>query len=122
MKWFRAVLISALIWVIIFVELSITMIGFKLSETNVWIVHYLLLIPIVILGGHLYYGKNDKTNGFLLGLFMLAIGIILDLIITVPLFIIPSGGNYGTYFSSIYMLAGFVEMVILFGFYGWLKR
>lgn len=122
MKLLRGVLLGALIWVIIFIEISITMIGLKLPNLTSWIIHYVVLIPMILLVASLYYKKRDKVNGFLLGIIFLIVGIVLDMIVTVPLFIIPQGGNYMTYYSNIYMLIGFVETVVLAGVYDTLIR
>lgn len=122
MKWVRGLLVAVLIWVLIFIEISIAMIGLKLSSNSTWIVHYIFLIPIVFFCTGLYYRKKDKTKGFFLGLYFLVIGIMLDILVTVPMFIIPQGGNYITYFSNLYMLAGFVESVVLVTVYDIIRR
>ncbi len=122
MKTLRAVLSGALIWVLIFVEISITMIGFKLPELWTWIAHYILLIPIVFFCAWLYYESGDRANGLILGLLFLAVGIILDLIVTVPLFIMLQGSSYATYFSNLYMIAGFIESVVLVGIYDKMRK
>ncbi|MEI6058669.1 MAG: DUF5367 family protein [archaeon] len=122
MKWLRGLLIAALIWLLIFIEISVTMIGLKLTNQTSWIIHYIFLVPIVFFCTGLYYRTKDKTKGFFLGLYFLAVGIILDMIVTVPMFIIPQGGNYMTYFSNLYMLAGFVESVILVSVYDVIRR
>ena len=65
----------------------------------------------------LYYKSKDKVNGFLLGVFIVVVGIVLDMIITVPLFIIPADGSYATYFSGIYLILGLIEGVLVVGAY-----
>lgn len=122
MKTLRAILLGALVWLFIFVEISITMIGLKLTQLVVWAIHYIVLIPIGIFCVWLYYKSGDKLNGFALGLVMLITGIVLDLIVTVPLFILPQGGGYSTYFSNYYMLAGFVELILIAGIYGAMRK
>lgn len=122
MKRLRALSIGVLVWVLIFIEISITMIGLKLSETAVWVAHYFVLIPIAILCSWLYYKNKDSINGFVLGIVFLIVGIVLDMIVTVPLFIIPQGGGYGTYFSNMFMLSGFLELIVLVGIYDLLRR
>ena len=59
------------------------------------------LIPAVLLGAHIYYRKGYKTNGFKLGAAMFMVTICLDAMITVPLFIMPYGGNYITFFTDV---------------------
>ena len=122
MKALRAILVGVLLWILIFIEISITMIGLKLSDLAVWIIHYILLIPFAILCAWIYYKKKNKLNGFLFGISILIVGIILDLIITVPLFIITQGGSYTDYLSNIYLLIGFVELIIITGIYSLLRK
>lgn len=117
MRLLRAIGLGALFWLIIFVEISITMIGLKLDNLTTYIIHYIVMIPLAILIAWLYYKSKDKINGFLLGLIIVIVGIILDMIITIPLFVIPAGGNYLSYFSELYLIAGLIEGIIIVGIY-----
>ena len=58
------------------------------------------LIPSAALGAHIYYKKGYKTNGFVLGSSMFLVALILDALITVPIFIMPQGGNHITFFTD----------------------
>ena len=58
----------------------------------------LIIIPAATLGAYIYYRRGHQTNGFLLGVTMFLIAGILDALITVPLFIIPNGGDYASFF------------------------
>jgi hypothetical protein len=58
------------------------------------------LIPATILGARFYYGKGLCTNGFLLGIYMFFITMVLDASITVPVFIFPAGGNHLSFFGD----------------------
>ena len=58
------------------------------------------LIPGAVLGAYNYYRKGNKANGFVLGSFMFLVAIFLDALITVPILIIPYGGNYITFFTD----------------------
>ena len=60
----------------------------------------IVLIPAAMLGAHIYYRKGHQTNGFVLGVVMFLIAIILDAIITVPYLIIPLGGSYTSFFGD----------------------
>jgi hypothetical protein len=127
MRFKRAISVGILFWMLIFVEISITMIGLKLSNSLSHIVHYVLLIPIALLCTWLYYMNHkskikDRTNGLLLGLFFVIIGIILDIIITVPIFIMPQGGTYASYFSGIYLIVGFIETILIVGIYNAMRN
>ena len=77
----------------------------------------LALIPSVILGTKFYYKKGAYTNGFKLGVFMFFITICLDAIITVPVFIIPAGGDHLAFFSDPgFWFIGF-EYILVVGLY-----
>ena len=58
------------------------------------------IIPAAILGARYYYRKGHETNGFILGAAMFFIVIILDALITVPLFVIPAGGDHLSFFTD----------------------
>lgn len=79
------------------------------------------IVPAALLGAHLYYGKGFQTNGFLLGVFLFLITMLLDALITVPLFVIPNGGNHLTFFSDpgFWLIAG--EYIIAVASYWWFK-
>jgi len=46
MNILRAAGIGALFWLIIFVEISITMIGLKFPDWMTYLVHYVVMIPL----------------------------------------------------------------------------
>jgi hypothetical protein len=123
MKLLRGILIGALLWVLIFVEWSIIIFTPILKDLGnyQYIVHYLILIPIVIFGANYYYKSKDKVNGFLLGAVMLITGMILDAIVTVPLFTIPQGTVHMEFFLAPLMLAGYIEFLLITGLY-WVKK
>ncbi|GAB5408324.1 MAG: hypothetical protein BalsKO_06890 [Balneolaceae bacterium] len=58
------------------------------------------LIPSAMVGANFYYRKATAYNGWLLGMVMFGFTILLDAAITVPVFIIPEGGNHITFFSD----------------------
>jgi hypothetical protein len=122
-KTLRAILSGAITWILIFVlwTAMIFIPVLKDSEILQYVIHYVVLIPIVILGSSYYYKSNDKTNGAILGLVMLATGLILDAIITVPFFTKPQGTGYAEFFINPLIWVGFVEFVIITYFY-WAKK
>lgn len=78
----------------------------------------LVLIPATALGARFYYKKDYQTNGLVLGTFMFGLAILLDACITVPVFILPEGGNYITFFGDpVFWLIG-VEYISLIALYG----
>lgn len=126
MNFKRAALFGALLWVLIFFEVSILMFGFKLQTgTTYYIIHYILLAILTIICAALYFkAKVEKgfAPSFLASIIFLITGIILDSIITIPLFIIPGGGSYSSFFLNTYMLLGFLETLILVTLVGMLKK
>ena len=60
----------------------------------------IVLIPAATLGAHIYYRKGHKTNGFVLGVSMFLVAMVLDALITVPFLIMPYGGTYLSFFSD----------------------
>ncbi|MBS3078691.1 DUF5367 family protein [Candidatus Pacearchaeota archaeon] len=90
MKLFRAIGIGALLWVLIFFEVSILMFGFGLNAPNpvYYCLHFLFASLFVIVFSLFYFYKKKVKKGFLQGLLLGVIfavtGIILDAIITVP--------------------------------------
>lgn len=60
----------------------------------------LVLLPATLLGVHIYYRRGHSTNGFKLGATMFFVTVILDACITVPVFIMPYGGNHITFFTD----------------------
>lgn len=61
----------------------------------------LVLIPSAMLGTHIYYRKGHKTHGFALGVSMFLVTVVFDALITVPIFIMPYGGDHLSFFSDL---------------------
>jgi hypothetical protein len=119
MRFGKAVLLGILFWIFIFVEISVTKIGLGLSQLAVLIINYILIVPFSIIIASMYYKSRDRLNGFVLGLIVVVTGIILDAVITVPMFV---NGDYEGYFLSAAMLVGFFEAIVVFGVYDVLRR
>ncbi len=89
MKFWRAVLTGALIWVLVFFEVCILMFGFKLNPLSslYYIIHYLALAIFVLLASLIYFRKAKAgfLNGLWLWIIFVLVGIVLDSIITIPL-------------------------------------
>ncbi|MBI2970845.1 MAG: hypothetical protein HYY37_00325 [Candidatus Aenigmarchaeota archaeon] len=87
-----AALKGAMLWALVFFEVSILMFGFgvQVPSTLYYIVHLPLLAAFTAFAAHLYFRKEKRAgakNGFMLGLLFLLVGIVLDALITVPLFV-----------------------------------
>ena len=109
MRFWRAVLLGILLWVLIFFEISILMFGFDLQAPDYYLFHYIILIFLVLLCSYVYFRRvlGGIRQGVLLGLIFTIVGVILDLIITIPLFTGFSG------FFNIYILVGYLEGLVL---------
>jgi hypothetical protein len=128
MKLVKAIGLGVVLWVLIFFEVSILMFGFKLSppSANYYTIHYLFLAIISIILGFIYFSGKKVKGGFfrglLIGVIFIIIGIILDAILTVPLFIIPQGGSYHSFLNDYYMLFGYLIVIILLAVVGLVKK
>ncbi|NER17791.1 DUF5367 family protein [Spongiivirga citrea] len=75
------------------------------------------IIPSACIGAYLYYQKGHKTNGFILGVAMFLVAMMLDALITVPFLIIPSGSDYISFFTDLgfWLIAlEYVSVVVLY--------
>jgi hypothetical protein len=124
MKIRRALWVGILLWILIFVEWSILIFlpVIKDSLTSQWAIHYVMIVVWALLGAHLYYKSKDKTSGFAVGAIFLLVGVILDMIITMPLFIIPQGRTYLDFFLDWQMWIGYIELIAVVGFYKIFKK
>lgn len=98
----RAIIATSIVWVL-GVSAYILSHFVKIMdnpELQANVVLTLALIPSAILGTKFYYKNGAHTNGFKLGIFMFLITIGLDALITVPVFIIPAGGDHLSFFSD----------------------
>ena len=92
MRLLRAIGFGALLWILIFFEVSILMFGLGLNAPDpvYYCLHFLFasLFTIVLSLAYFYKLKVKKgfLQGLLLGVIFVITGIILDSIITVPLF------------------------------------
>lgn len=111
----RAILFGIVLWVLVFFEISILMFGFKLTETTLFLIHYILLIPLVILTSRFYFKKSKRnvSEGFSLGIIFVLTGLVLDAIITVPLFV----KDY-SFFLDINLLIGLIEIIVITTLFG----
>ncbi len=82
---------GVILWVAIFVLVSILMFTPALQgQETLQLILQLLIMPfLVVFCAYMYFnsGRNTAKEGFLLGIWFLILGTILDLIITVPLFV-----------------------------------
>ena len=117
MNFKRSILFGGLLWILVFVWWSIMMFvpGLKDMQTLQYIIHYILLIIAASLITGSYYKSKEKINGFVLGLIFLVVGIVLDAIITVPLFTSAQGTGHMEFFFAPLMLLGYLILVVTVG-------
>ena len=98
----RALLAAVLVWILgVGVYISSYFFHFlEDAELQANIMLTLAVIPGALLGAFIYYKSGQKTHGLKLGGFMFATAMILDAIITVPLFILPLGGTHLSFFTD----------------------
>lgn len=116
----RAFLTGTMVWVAIFSVFTILSFIPSLhdAETLQTIIVYLFLIPILYYGLTFYYKKGKTNNGFQLGLIIIVTCLILDALITLPLVIIPHGGDYMSFFTSpLLLIMGLEILAITFLFW-----
>lgn len=121
MKILRGIWTGALLWVLIFFEVSILMFGFKLTGTLYYVVHYILLAFLIIIVSLIYFRARRINAGIKQGLFLgiiyIIVGAILDSVITIPLFM---NFNYSFLIQS-EMLFSWLETLVLCFIVGGLK-
>jgi hypothetical protein len=115
----RAIGFGVLLWIFIFVMWSIIIfLPYLKDHVNLQhIVWYVVEIPLVLLLAKWYF-KQRKPNikeGFLLGVVALLVGVVLDVAITVPLFV----KSYSQFYGSWMLYVGFVELLVLTTLAGW---
>ncbi len=121
MKAKLAVLCGALIWVLIFFEVSILMFGFKLQPgLTYYTIHYILAAIITGSMSWFYFSRKKVEaglqEGFLVGLVFVIIGMVLDAVITVPLFV----KSYAFFDKMLFI--GLIEGIIVTGIVGKIKE
>ncbi|MDD5651105.1 MAG: hypothetical protein PHF86_11930 [Candidatus Nanoarchaeia archaeon] len=121
MKILKTILFGALLWGLIFFEVSILMFGFGLKTgLTYYIIHYLLSIILIGITTIIYIGK-EKLNfkkGILVGIIFAITGVILDSVITVPLFV----KNYNLMFGNLMMWVGILFGILTVGIVSAIKN
>jgi len=117
MRWKVSVLLGILLYVLIFVEISVLMFVPALQNKPAMqtIIHLIILPFLVLICGYIYFRgkKGTLKEGLLFGIALLAVGTILDWIITIPLFIMPKGQAFFDFYKTWSIWAGFAEVLAL---------
>ncbi len=118
MNYKRAIGFGILLWVFIFVIYSILIFIPALKEQKLTqnIIFWVLNVPLTLSLAKWYFIKDvpNIKKGLYLGLIGLAVGTILDLIITVPFFI----KSYTAFYSEWMLYFGYIETLLLCIFAG----
>ena len=102
MKTLRAALLGVGIWffAVVFYALSFQFQLLENPEQQANTVLFIVVMPLVWLGSHIYYKKEQTTHGYKVGQVFLITAAVLDAVITVPLFIMPQGGSHLEFFTA----------------------
>ncbi|MCK0107887.1 DUF5367 domain-containing protein [Flavobacteriaceae bacterium S0825] len=103
MKAKRAILIGVAIWIIaiLFYSTSYYVPILENPNSQANIVLFVVVMPLVWLGCSYYYKRENTIHGFKVGQTMLLTAVALDALITVPVFVVPNGGNHYSFFTSL---------------------
>jgi len=122
MKTFRAVIIGVIIWIFGVAAFSLSFYVSILEnlELQANLALFIVVIPLVWFGAQQYYKKDNKTHGMWVGITFFGVAAILDALITVPLLVVPQGGNHYIFFSDpgFWLIGGvFITTAILYAHY-----
>ena len=113
MNYKRALVTGVMLWMIIFVTVSVLMfLPFLLDKTLIqFAIFWVLLIPAVLLLNKWYFRADPPSlkKGLMLGVILLAVLIALDAVITVPLFV----KSYSVFFGDWMMCVEYAEILLL---------
>jgi len=113
MNFKRALGYGVLLWVIIFVIISIVMFlpWFKDHSLRIQLAWWILEIPVILVWTKMYFKTSPPTwkKALSLGVVALVVGTVLDMVFTVPLFV----KSYTIYFGSWTLYVGYLELLLL---------
>ncbi|MFA4830671.1 MAG: hypothetical protein WC862_03605 [Patescibacteria group bacterium] len=123
----RALGFGVLLWVFIFVIWSVIMFVPVLKGRLAvqYVIELAVMIPLVLLLAKWYFKQDPPSvkKGLLLGILSLFVMAVLDLTITLPLFVGPQAGGYTAglkqFYGSWQMWVSFAWFLILCVFAGW---
>ena len=114
-----SVLFAMLVWTlgVSFYLLSFYVPVLENPELQSNIVLAATIIPSACIGTYLFY-RNSYIRPAALALTFVIVATILDVLVTVPVFMIPNGGSYSTFFGDpmFYIIA--VELYFVVVYYG----
>ena len=118
-KILYSVVCGVLIWIlsVSFYLLSYYVPILENPELQSNIVLVIAIIPSTCLGTYLFYKKKYKRPSSLALTFIIVVTV-LDTLITVPLFIIPNGGSYSSFFGDPMFYTIVVEFYFIVMYFG----
>lgn len=101
MKFFRAIVIALIIWIL---GVSVFSLSFFVSilenaQLQANLILVFSVVPLVWFGSKLYFLTGTKVKGLWLGLAFFSIAALLDAFITVPFLVVPNGGSYLEFYT-----------------------
>jgi hypothetical protein len=121
MKITRAIWTGALSWGLVFIEVSILMFVFGIQNTDTSIAHHLLFPVTILIPALIYFNKPEVEKGAKQGIYLclifFATSLVLDSIITIPLFV----KDYG-FLLNPYHLIGLAESLAVTVVVGVIKK
>ena len=114
-----SIVCALLVWVlgVSFFLLSFYVPIIENSQLQSNIVLALALIPSTCLGTFLFY-KKGYLKPSVLALIFLSVIVLMDVFVTVPVFIIPSGGSYSDFFGDPNFYAIALELYLIVWYFG----
>ncbi len=119
LKLSRAIGFGVLLWVFIFVIISIVMFTPGLQDRDLYqfLILWIVMIPLVLFLAKWYFRVDPPhwKKGLALGVVGVLTGTVLDVGITVPLFV----KSYAVFYSNIFMYIGIVWGIVLTTYAGY---
>ncbi|MCL6295123.1 DUF5367 family protein [Jejuia spongiicola] len=118
-KTLFSIVCAILVWILCvsFYLLSFYVPFLENQELQSNIVLALAIIPSACLGAYLFY-KNSYMKPSTLALTFIIVATVLDVLITVPVFVIPNGGSYSEFFRDPMFYTIVVEFYFIVLYYG----
>ncbi len=117
MSTIKAILIGLIMWILGVGVFTMSTLFPILEDATLQsnIVLSLAIIPIAWFGARfLYRGNGIKFHSFQLSSILFLLFILLDAVITVPVFIIPAGGTYTSFFGGYsFWLIGIILFTVI---------
>ena len=117
-SWKQIILWGIVLYALIFVEMSVLIFVPALAGNDLMIniIHLIILPVLTLFVGWMYFSRNtgDLKEGVKYGFWLLVVASILDIVITVPLFV----KSYAEFYSSFWLYLGFLEVLLFSGVAG----